>query len=411
MAGAEPVLVVGAGIGGLTVALALARKGVAVTILEQRTVLAEAGAGIQLSPNASRVLGDLGLGSALARRAVEPERVVIRSLKEANEIGTIALGPAMRARFGAPYLVVHRADLHAILLDQVRASSTVRLLVGRRVIGAETRDAEAVVSVETESGQKAMLRAPLAIGADGLWSAMRRALGDERQPRFQGYAAWRATLPREAAPPLLQTNETGLWLGAGAHAVHYPVAGGTLINLVVVAQDRAPVEGWSTLGQSDALLARLAGAAEPLRALMAAAGEWRLSSLFDLPTSRRWTRGRLTLLGDAAHPVLPFLAQGGALAIEDAAVLADRLAALPDRLGDALRAYERTRRPRAIRVQRAARRNGRIYHLPDPLAKARDLVMRSMGARGLTRRYDWLYGWKAAGADQAAETRAGPPQA
>lgn len=393
MSRSDPILIVGAGIGGLTAALALQRKGLAVTLLEQRTGFAEAGAGIQLSPNASRVLTDLGLAPALARYANEPEQIVIRSMHDGRRIGTVPLGRAMRERHGAPYLAILRADLHTVLLDQARACAGIRLLVGRRVVKVATADGEAVLDVETEGGQRAVLRTPLAIGADGLWSVVREAVGGAAEPRFRNYSAWRAMARREAAPRELQGNDTGLWLGRDAHAVHYPVAG-RLINLVIVGRSEAPLAEWSTAGDGKALIACLPPMVKPLRALVESADDWRVWSLFDLAPQRRWSRGRLTLLGDAAHPVLPFLAQGAALAIEDAAVLAALVAAGRDRIEDALRDYERARRARASRVQREARRNGRIYHLGETLAPGRDIAMRVLGPERMANRYDWLYGWR-----------------
>ncbi len=390
----DPVLVAGAGIGGLTLALMLARRGLPVTILERRTALVEAGAGIQLSPNASRLLIDLGLGPALIRQASEPDAVTIRAMRSGRVIGGVALGQAMRERFGAPYLVIHRADLHTVLMDAVRGSPHVRMLVGRTVTGASTRDDRAVLSVGTAGGSTETYDAPVAIGADGLRSAVRRALGDRSEPRFQHYAAWRATVPLAAVPDMMRGNGTGLWLGSGLHLVHYPVAGGERLNVVAVVAARRPVAGWSAEGDAGEITQRFDSAAAAVRALIGAVTDWRVWSLHDRPAGQAWGAGRITLLGDAAHPVLPFLAQGGALAIEDAAVLAERLAAMPDDMAPALRLYESERRPRAARVQDAARANGRAYHLGGPLALARDLVIGRLGQEGMARRYDWLHGWR-----------------
>ncbi|MDJ1159405.1 FAD-dependent monooxygenase [Chelatococcus sp. SYSU_G07232] len=395
MLGTEPAVVAGAGIGGLTAALSLARRGVAVTVLERRTALEEAGAGIQLSPNASRVLIDLGLGPALARQAVEPDRVVIRAVGSGRTIGGIALGRHMRERYGAPYWVIHRADLHTILLDAARSLPNLRLLVGRRVESLREENGQALVGIATASNGQDVLPASLVVGADGVWSAVRPALGDGRAPQYRGYAAWRTTIARAAAPAAFRdANETGLWLGPEAHVVHYPVSGGRKLNIVAVLRGDKPLDGWASPGERDQLLHRFRKAAEPLRGLLATAPEWLVWSLYDLPASRRWSRGRATLLGDAAHPVLPFLAQGGALAIEDASVLARELAARPGDVPAALALYEAARRPRAQRVQEGARSNARAYHLAWPLSMARDAVIRRLGPEGMVARYDWLYGWR-----------------
>lgn len=386
-------VVAGAGIGGLTAALALAARGWEVTLVERRTAFSADGAGIQLSPNASRILIDLGLGPALRRAASEPARVAIRALASGREIGAVALGAFMRERFGAPYYVVHRAELQTLLLDAVRARSTIRLMMGRAVIGGRERPDGTSITVENAAGARDTLEADLAVAADGLWSRLRAAGEDWRAPQYRGFAAWRATIPCTDAPAGLVGDETGLWLGRDRHVVHYPIAGGRLLNIVAVERRAAPVEGWAEPGDRAELVAAFAAAAAPLRALVAAAPAWQLWSLFDLPAAAM-RRGRLALVGDAAHPVLPFLAQGGALAIEDAAVLAGVLAGAKD-VAAALAGYERARLPRARRIQQAARRNGAAYHAGGVKAFIRDAVIRQLGPERMALRFAWLYGWRA----------------
>ena len=386
-------VIAGAGIGGLTAALALADRGWEVTLVERRTAFSADGAGVQLSPNASRILIDLGLGPALRRAASEPARVAIRALASGREIGALALGAFMRERFGAPYYVVHRAELQTLLLDAVRARATIRLMMGRAVIGGRERPDRTSLTVEDAAGARDTLEADLAVAADGLGSRLRAAGEDWRAPQYRGFAAWRATIPRTDAPAGLAGDETGLWLGRDRHVVHYPIAGGRLLNIVAVERRAAPVEGWAEPGDRAELVAAFATAAAPLRALLAAAPAWQLWSLFDLPAAAM-RRGRLALVGDAAHPVLPFLAQGGALAIEDAAVLAGALAGAKD-VAAALAAYERDRLPRARRIQQAARRNGAAYHAGGVKASMRDAVIRHLGPERMALRYAWLYGWRA----------------
>lgn len=388
----DVIIIVGAGIGGLAAALALASRGREVTLVERRTGFGELGAGLQLSPNASRLLSAIGLGAALRRIAVEPERIVVRASGTGREIGGFGLKPTMRERFGAPYCVVQRAELHTALLDAVRARPSVRFLVGRKAMRATSAPDGATLVLETEAGSREELRGHAVIGADGVRSVIRRSLDDHRLPMFRGSVAWRATIPRDAAPPELRGDETGLWLGRDGHVVHYPIAGGDLVNLVVVRRAREPVDGWSAPGDPAEIRAAFADAAPALRALIEAPAEWLRWSLLDLPC-RTMAKGRLALLGDAAHPVLPFLAQGAALAIEDAVCLAERLGGGLD-VPEALASYARQRQPRAKRVQDASRANGRTYHAGWPLSAGRDLVLRRMGPEGMAERYAWLYGWR-----------------
>lgn len=384
--------IVGAGIGGLTAALALATRGWRVTVLERRTGFAEAGAGIQLSPNASRVLVELGLGGALRRAGTEPGRVMIRDLRSGGAIGEVALGTYVRERFDAPYFVIHRRDLQTMLLDAIRARPDIRLLLGRKVTAvADGRDGVAVTVDRTGGSDR--VDADVLIGADGVWSTVRPALGDDRAPVYGGYIAWRTTIPVESAPGFAQ--DTGLWLGAGGHVVHYPIEGGRRLNIVAFEKRATPVEGWAAPGDRHDLARAFAQAAPELRALLGQAAEWQLWSLFDLP-ARYMARGRIALLGDAAHPLLPFLAQGGALAIEDAAVLAAALSRNASAVPVALTTYAAQRLRRVRRVQTVARRNGRTFHAGPIIGALRNAIIRRLGPRGMATRYAWVYGWKPA---------------
>jgi salicylate hydroxylase len=386
------ITVVGAGIAGLTTALALARQGHTVTILERRTGFSEVGAGLQLSPNASRILLALGLGAALRRVATEPNRVVVRAVGSGREIGRIALGAFMRERFGAPYWVVHRADFQTILLDASRSNPAIRLMMGRTVEDAVTERNAASVTVTTANGAQESFVGDAVIGADGIWSRVRQAVDDGSPPAFLGYIAWRATIPRDQVPPELGLDETGLWLGPQGHVVHYPISGGRLLNIVAITRHPAPVDGWEAPGDGADLLARFTLAAPLLRRLLALPRAWLLRPLYDRP-SKQITKDRIALVGDAAHPVLPFLAQGAALAIEDAATLTGLLRQSSGDLPGVLRTYELQRLGRAQKVQRHARRNGWAYHAGGLTAWARNGIMGRLGPEGMTERYSWLYGY------------------
>jgi salicylate hydroxylase len=386
------IAIVGAGIGGLTTALALARKGFAVDLIERRGGFSEIGAGLQLSPNASRILVDLGLGAALRRVVGEPERVIIRSIRSGNEIGRIALGPYMRNRYGAPYWVAHRADLQTVLLDAVRSDPKIRLIMGRTVEAVGEAEGGVVLGCVSESGTREALEAEAVVGADGVWSKIRPVIDPGEKPAFAGHVAWRATLPKAKVPSPLSGNETGLWLGKTGHVVHYPIAGGKLLNVVVIERTNVAVDGWAARGEGVELIRQYTGASPLLLQLLSRDTSWQRWSLFERHP-QRIAQGRVALLGDAAHPVLPFLAQGAALAIEDAAKLAEMMT-LTDDLRLAFEMYETERLGRARRVQSEASRNGRIYHLSGPVAFARNVVIGRLGAERMTSRYDWLYGHK-----------------
>ena len=390
-----PVIVVGAGIAGLTCALALARSGRPVALIEKRTHLEEVGAGLQLSPNASRVLIELGLGKALMRAACAPLSLDVVLGRSGQRLARAPLADAMMARYNAPYLVIHRADLQQILLDHVRGLGVIPIHVGRTPQHIEQDEHGVTLTMTNQQGDLEHLHGQALVGADGLHSSVAGLLGDPSQARPAGYQAWRGTVPMRAVPQHLETNRTTLWLGREGHAVTYPLQGGQSFNLVVVTREKSAEQGWSREGQTDVLRARLRHWS-PLLPLIEAMQSFKIWTLYDRPPRPRWNKGRCVLIGDAVHPVLPFLAQGAALAIEDAASLSLCLTRYPDQPAEAFATLSRIRHVRAERVQQQARRNGQIYHLPWPLSLARDRVIAQKGA-GLMDDYDWLYGWSLVG--------------
>jgi salicylate hydroxylase len=374
------ILIAGAGIGGLSAALMLARAGFNITLLEQTERLDEIGAGIQLSPNATRILIGLGLGERLRRNASIPQAVAIKTA-DGRPLARIPLGDDAERRYGAPYWSIHRGDLQAALIEAVEAEPAITLRLGTRVEDFTVNGSGVVAA-----GHEGMAL----IGADGLWSALRARLGHRAQPQFQHRTAWRAMAAASAVEPAFRAAEAQLWLGRDAHLVHYPVKAGTQINMVAIVTDRWAEPGWNAEGRRDELLARYSRWSEAARRFLALPEHWQKWALYDLPPLGRWSDGPVTLLGDAAHPMLPFLAQGAAMAIEDAAVLANCFARHADDPATAMQRYEQVRRNRTARVQHTARSNGRVYHAGAGAA-FRDLILRLSGGNMMLRRYDWLY--------------------
>ena len=394
------VIVAGAGIGGLTAALALARRGFRVVVLEQSERLEQTGAGIQISPNAARTLLELGLGDRLRRHVVAPTAVRVLGAASGSEIVRIPLGETAAQRYGAPYWIVHRGDLQTALSAAVDQQLDISVKLGMRMEDFVAHPNGITVSARGATGAWDEHGHALII-ADGLWSQAPARLGFKEPPRFAGRTAWRALVPATAVAAEYREPLVQLWLGHDAHLVHYPVKGGQLINVVVVTADRgntnAPnARGWSEPGSRGDLLPQLFAShwAPQARALVGLPEAWLKWPLYDRRPLPYWSQGAAALLGDAAHPMLPFLAQGAAMAIEDAAVLAQCLARQPDDPAAALRGYVGLRRARVSKVQRLAVRNGERYHLTGVAAIMRNMAMRAMGGGRLLAHYDWLYDWR-----------------
>jgi len=394
MNAARTIIIGGGGIGGLAAALAVAQKGFRVVVLEQAARPEEVGAGVQLSPNATHVLEGLGLGPKLRQSIVSPAGVRVRDAATGDDITRIPFDDA-EARYGAPFWVIHRGDLYAALLEAARAHPLVSLEFGARV---DTFASHANgVTVKAMREHVAVDAQGVAyIGADGIWSVTRTTLFEEKPPKFSGRVAWRATIAADTAPPSMRASEINLWLGHKTHLVHYPVRSGQAINIVAIAAGAWNETGWSAPSTPDEVLAEFPAGqwSRHARDLLGTPEHWLKWALAETAVPRHWGRDQITLLGDAAHPMLPFLAQGAAMAIEDAAVLARRLAATPDDLPNALRLYEQDRRARTAKVQRAARKNGRVYQYRGPDAAVRNFVMRRFGGGMIRKRFDWIYSWR-----------------
>jgi len=390
-----PIVVAGAGIGGLAAALSLARAGKRVLVLERATRIEEVGAGLQIAPNAGRALARLGLEPALAAVGLEPAAINVRRARDGAVLARLPLEGA-RARWGAPFRVFHRADLQQALLDEARRHEAIEIRTGVRVGDFEGEGGVVYLRVHAEGGMEDVEASGL-VGADGVRSSVRAHLvrSEKDAPAYSGQTAWRAAIPAERAPAALRTRESQLWLMPGGHVVHYPLRDASIISAVVIIEDQAlrKVEN-ASLSLDGPALARAVGLsrlAPELRALIESGASWRHWPLFTRPALPRWSHGLTTLLGDAAHPMMPFLAQGAAQAIEDAEALGRAFAVLGVTTDVAFAAYERARIARATRVQAASRRQGAYFHMGGVGASARDLVIGALGGSGMLARNAWLY--------------------
>ena len=388
----HPILVVGGGIGGLSAALVLARRGWPVEILERTKIFSEAGAGIQLGPNATRILQRWGLDEPMRAVVSCPQEVRVRNLRTGEVLGNVPLGDTAASRYGAPYWVVHRQDLQAVLLEAIGAEPRISIQQG---FAATDLDQDAGGAMVLSSDGKSAAGSAV-IAADGVWSNMRAEMGIAPQPKPVGRCAWRAVIPIEDVPAeLAATSHIGLWLAPGAHVVHYPVKAGKALNLVVIVEDEWRGEGWGHTGDGAVLLETLPDMHEDVRRLVELPESWGKWALFTLPPLRSWVKGRCALLGDAAHAMVPFYAQGGAMAIEDADALASALGMPKSGIKVALNAYQLARQERTDRVQRHSLRLGRIYHMGKITATARDLVLRARSGGDLLHDQDWVYAYGA----------------
>ena len=385
----DPILIAGGGIGGVAAALALGQKGYRVRLLEQASEFGEVGAGIQLGPNVFKMFKVLGLTDAITDLAVFPNALVMRDAPSGDEITQIPVNTsAFQELFGFPYAVIYRPDLHKVLVAACRNIPEIELSLGKNV--TSHRDTGKGVVVTTEDGEEH--HGSGLLGADGLWSRVRESIVGDGKPRVSGHIAYRAVLPIEEVPEHLRANTVTLWAGPKTHLVQYPLHRGEIMNIVAVFHSDRYEEGWNVYGETAELNQRFAGQHPDVLALLDRIDSWRMWVLCDREPVKNWVSGRVGLVGDAAHPMLQYLAQGACMAIEDAVCLATRLERRGGDFAQALLDYQADRYLRTARVQLTARFYGDIYHAGGPTAELRDMMLKArtpaQGQAGVA----WLYG-------------------
>ena len=385
-----PVLVAGGGIGGLAAALALAQQGQGVEVLEQASQIGEIGAGIQLGPNAFCAFDALGVGPQARSRAVYVERLVMMDAVDESEVGSMPTGEAFRTRFGNPYAVIHRADAHGCLLEAAAAHPRITFRTHCKVVDVQARS-DGVTVIDSEGGRHEGLAL---VGADGVKSVVReKFVGDG--VRVSGHVVYRAVAEAAEFPADLRWNAPALWAGPNCHLVHYPIRGGEQFNVVVTFHSRK-AESWGVSdGSAEEVQSYFEGISARPRQLIHLPKSWRRWATADREPIDRWSHGRVTLLGDAAHPMMQYMAQGACMALEDAVTLGQALRACDGDFAAAFKLYERSRVARTARVVYSTREMGRLYH-----AKGVERLVRNELWKGRTpeRFFDaleWLYGWKA----------------
>jgi salicylate hydroxylase len=386
------IVIAGAGIGGLTAALALAGRGFPTIVCERSDRLSEVGAGIQLSPNVSNVLAGLGIGNALAETAATPRTLDIRSGISGRLLSSVSFADMPR-RYGHPWRVMARSELLQVLAGAVTAHPEIELRLGTAVADFAAGPGDLLVGTENREG-RSIVPALALIGAHGIATGLREKIDGAESAKPIGRIAWRATIPARAAGNILPADAVGLWLGPDAHLVHYPIAGGRTINIVAIVEEEWTGVGWSEPGDPYELAPHFKRWGNAARAIVGAPSEWRKWAILSVDPTGPWVQDRVALIGDAAHAMPPFLAQGAAMAIEDAAVLAASFAADPDNPAAALFAYEAARKPRVVEVHKAAFDTGMRYHYDGMLATMRNAALWLAGSSLALRTNDWIYGWK-----------------
>ncbi|MFE4371301.1 FAD-dependent monooxygenase [Streptomyces sp. NPDC056835] len=381
-------VIVGGGIGGLAAALAVTRRGHRAVVLERAVTFAEIGAGIQLAPNGLHALDRLGLGDAVRARAVHIDELRFMDGVSGAHVASLPLTGVYRRRFGNPYVVVHRGELYGLLLDACRRSAAIELRAGARATGYR-QDASGA-SVLLDGGEQ--VAGDAVIGADGIRSAIRRQLVGDGEPRVAGITVFRAVIPMERVPEELRWNAVTWWAGPGRHFVHYAIAGGRYLNLAPSVENGVTESFAGVPVDRERVRGAFAALDTTARRLLALGEDWKSWSLVDRDPVDRWTDGRVTLLGDAAHPMLHYAAQGACQALEDAVVLGDLLDEDADTIPDRFEKYNAERRERTARITHTARASTRLWHPAGAEAKARNEMLSALSGTALHDQVAWLHG-------------------
>ncbi len=384
----DRILIAGGGIGGLAAALALAQKGIASLVLEKASQLGEIGAGIQLGPNAFHCFDRLGVGEAARGMAVYIDQLRLMDALADGEITHIDLGEAFRRRFGNPYAVVHRGDLHGVLLKACRDHALIGLRTSAEVAGYQNED----TGVAARLGNGETVRGAALVGADGLWSSARRQVTGDGAPRVSGHTTYRSVIPTEQMPEELRWNAATLWAGPKCHIVHYPLSGWKVFNLVVTYHSDAPEPVAGRPVPTGEVRRGFAHVCARAQSIISHGRDWRMWVLCDREPTDRWIDGRVALLGDAAHPMLQYMAQGACMAMEDAICLADSLART-ETVESGLATYRDRRVLRTTRLQLMSRAMGdHVYHPAGPHAALRNAIMSAKSQAEWLDTLEWLYG-------------------
>jgi salicylate hydroxylase len=398
-----PVIVAGGGIGGLAAALALVRQGFNVTVLEQSPEIGEIGAGIQLGPNAFHAFDALGVGDKARSRAVYTDHMVMHDALDAYQVGKIPTGEAFIARFGNPYAVIHRVDVHKSLLEGAQETGKVAFITSTRVVRI-TQD-EHSVTVHCSNGTSYQGQA--LIGADGGKSVVRQQYVND-PPRVTGHVVYRAVVEKADFPEDLRWNAASIWVGPNCHLVHYPLRGGEQYNVVVTFHSREKEEWGVTEGSKEEVQSYFQGICPQARQLIDLPKTWKRWATADREPIDTWVFGRATILGDAAHPTTQYLAQGACMALEDAVTLGEALRVNHNDWGKALALYQRSRVARTARIVLSAREMGRLYHAKGVERLVRNDLWRGRSAERFYDAMEWLYGWNVTNCLAAPATPATP---